>query len=94
MDCQISCITLSGSPPRHEYITHVGNMDASPPWKWTREQVIQSIDNGSNTFYVLDPKTRQRSDVRVVRVLGGPAYIRTSADNDTKDNLLSLANCL
>ena len=75
----------------HEHITHLGNPAAN--WKWTREAVIASIDAGTNTFFVSDPKTGQRSEVGVVRVAGGAPYLRTHADGDWNDNLLSLNQC-
>ncbi len=59
----------------------------------TREQVIASIDAGTNTFYVLDPRTKKRSDVGVVRPVGRAAYVRTHADGDWNNNLLSLDQC-
>jgi len=49
----------------HEHITHIGNPLAG--WKWPRERVIKSIDDKSNTFYVLDPYNGKRSNVGVVR---------------------------
>ena len=33
-------------------------------WKWTREDVIRSIDAGTNTFFVLDPYNGKRSECR------------------------------
>ncbi|HKN29726.1 MAG TPA: DUF3892 domain-containing protein [Roseiarcus sp.] len=61
--------------------------------KWPREKVITSIDERSNTFYVVDPYNGKRSEVGVVRPLGRPAYLRTYADGDWNDNLLSLDRC-
>ena len=69
------------------------------PWKsargmeGTREDVIRSIDAGTNTFFVLDPYTGKRSDVGVVRPSGRAPYVRTHADGDWNDNLLSLNQC-
>jgi len=90
-DVQITCITKSHPQSAHEHITHVGNPSAN--WKWTREQVITSIDAGTNTFFVLDPYTRKRSDVGVVRPAGRSNYIQTHADGDWNNNLLSLPQC-
>lgn len=91
-DVQITCITKPHPQSPHEHITHLGNPVGN--WKWTREQVIASIEAKTNTFYVLDPYTRKRSDVGVVRPLGGIApYVRTYADGDWNNNLLSLNQC-
>ena len=89
-DVQITCITKSQSNGGHEHITHAGN---PPTWIWTVEQIIASIDNKSNTFYVRDPKTGKRADVGVVRPNGMRPYIRTHADGVWNDNLLSLSTC-
>jgi hypothetical protein len=89
-DCQITCITKPNPQSSHEHITHVGN---PPTWIWLREEVIKSIDAKTNTFFVVDPRNGKRSNVGVVRPSGRPAYIRTHADGDWNDNLLSLNQC-
>jgi len=90
-DCQITCITKPDPQSSHEHITHVGNPGAG--WKWTREAVIQSIDAKTNTFYVIDPISRKRADVGVVRPAGRAAYLRTYTDGVWNDNLLALNQC-
>ena len=90
-DIRVTCINKPDRNSPHEHITHLGNPGAG--WKWTREQVIASIDAGTNTFYVIDPYTNKRSDVGVVRPAGRAAYVRTHADGDWNDNLLSLNQC-
>lgn len=90
-DVQVTCINKSTPNGGHEHITHLGNPSAK--WKWTREAVIESIDAKTNTFYVLDPKNGKRADVGVVRPEGRAAYVRTYADGDWNDNLLSLSTC-
>ena len=52
-DVQVTCITKPHPLSPHEHITHLGNSRAG--WKWTREQVIASIDAKTNTFFVIDP---------------------------------------
>lgn len=90
-DCQVTCIVKPHPQSTHEHITHVGNPGAG--WVWPREQVIASIDNRSNTFYVLDPMTGRRSEVGVVRPTGRSPYLRTHADGYWNDNLLALNQC-
>ena len=90
-DVQVTCITKPDRESPHEHITHLGNPALS--WRWTREEVIASIDAGSNTFFVTDPKTGKRSTVAVVRVAGRAPYLRTHADGDWNNNLLSLNQC-
>jgi hypothetical protein len=92
-DVPVGCITKSDPQGQHEHITHLGNPNAKPPWKWTREKVIESIDAKTNTFFVVDPKTGKRSDVGIVRPKGKDPYLRTHADGDWNDNLLALPKC-
>jgi hypothetical protein len=89
-DVQVTCITKPYPQSPHEHITHVGGAQ----WRWTREQVIASIDAKTNTFYVLDPRTGKRADVGVVRPRDGRApFVQTYADGDWNNNLLSLDQC-
>jgi hypothetical protein len=90
-DCQVTCIVKPHPQSAHEHITHIGNCEAG--WKWPRNQVIESIEAKTNTFYVVDPRTGQRAYVGVVRPTFGQPYLRTYADGDWNDNLLSLQQC-
>lgn len=85
-DVRVTCIILSGSERRLEHITHLGGNG----WCWTREQVIQSIETGTNTFYVMDSSGR-RANLIVVNTQ--PKYVRTTPDGTVTDNLLSLPPC-
>lgn len=88
---RITCITKSAPNGRHEHITHVGN--PAVPWNWPVEQVIESIDSGTNTFYVQDDRTGSQAAVGVVREAGQRPYLRTYANGYWNDNLLSLDAC-
>jgi hypothetical protein len=92
-DCRVTCITKPDPLNRHEHITHLGNVSTNPPWKWTREQVIASIEARTNTFYVIDRTTGRRADIGVVREAGRDPFLRTHADGYWNDNLLSLPQC-
>ncbi|MBI3299947.1 MAG: DUF3892 domain-containing protein [Elusimicrobia bacterium] len=89
-DCRITCIVKPNPSSPHEHISHVGN---PPTWTWAREQVIESIESRTNTFYVLDPGTGLRSNVGVVRAEGRAPFLRTYADGVWNNNLLSLDQC-
>jgi Protein of unknown function (DUF3892) len=90
-DCRVTCIVKPNVNSTHEHITHLGN---PPTWVWTSEQVMQSIIQKTNTFYVLDPSTNKRSEIGVVQEQGKRAYLRTYADGYYNNNLLSLDQCL
>jgi len=86
-DCRITHIRKE-QPSSHEHITHAG----SPPnWFWTREEIIKSIEDKINTFYVYDSDSNQRSEVGVVYPSDNRSpFLRTHADGYWNDNLLSL----
>lgn len=90
-DVQITCIVKPHPQSLHEHITHVGNPAAQ--WIWPREKVIESIDSNTNTFYVLDPASGRKAYVGVVREAGKQPYLRTHADGQWNNNLLSLNQC-
>lgn len=85
-DAQVTCINKQPRNDTHEGITHLGGAG----WKWTRQEVINSINNGTNTFYTM--VGGKRADVGVVN---GPTgqYVRTHADGYYNDNLLALPEC-
>ena len=86
-DVQVRCITKKDRNSSHEHITHLGGEN----WKWTRSEVIVSIENKTNTFYTY--VNSKRADVRVVNGANGK-YVRTYADGDWNDNLLALVECV
>ncbi|WP_081673741.1 DUF3892 domain-containing protein [Pseudomonas cremoricolorata] len=90
-DILVTCITKPNVNSTHEHITHLGNPAAG--WKWTREQVIRSIDEKSNNFFVQDPISAKKAYIGVVRENGKAAYLRTHADGSWNNNLLSLNQC-
>ena len=87
---QVTCIIKPDPQSPHEHITHLGN---PPKWVWTREQVIASIEAKTNTFFAIDQYNRKRSEIGVVRLAGKAPYLRTHADGNWNNNLLSLNQC-
>lgn len=85
-DVQVTCINKQPRNNPHEGITHLG----ASGWKWTRQQVIDSINNKTNTFYTR--VNGRRADVGVVHGPNGD-YVRTYADQEWNDNLLALPEC-
>ena len=85
-DTRITCINKINRDSSHEGITHLGGSN----WKWTRSDVIASIENGTHTFYTM--VNNKRADVRVVNGPNGK-YLRTYADGYYNDNLLALPEC-
>ena len=86
-DVQVRCINKQPRNDPHEGITHLGG----DQWKWTRQQVVTSIEAKTNTFFTY--VGGKRADVGVVNGQNGK-YVRTYADGKWNDNLLALPECL
>ena len=71
-DCLVTCVSKPDRFSQHSRIGRVGNPSAS--WIWTIDQVIESIEGKTNTFYTLDPTRNKRADIGVVRE---PGSVRT-----------------
>ena len=85
-DVWVTCINKQPRNNAYEGITHLGGQS----WRWTRQQVVESINAKTNTFYTL--VNGNRGDIGVVNGPNGP-YVRTYADGQWNDNLLSLPEC-
>ena len=85
-DVQVTCINKQDRNSAHEGITHLGGAT----WKWTRQQVIDSILARTNTFFTFDGW--RRAEVQVINSPHG-RYLRTVADGRETDNLLALPEC-
>src|SRR4051812_31562230 len=73
-DVQVTCINKLPRDNTHEGITHLGGHG----WRWTRPEVIASIENKTNTFYTM--VGGHRADVGVVKPTGRLPYVRTHRD--------------
>jgi cytochrome oxidase Cu insertion factor (SCO1/SenC/PrrC family) len=85
-DVRVLCVSKQPRTDTHTGITHLGGQG----WKWTTNQVVQSIENKTNSFYTYVNQTRAN-----IGVVNGPngKYVRTYADGKWTDNLLSLPEC-
>jgi hypothetical protein len=84
-DAQVTCIN---ELPRND--TYEGTHLGSSGWKWTRAQVIKSIEDMTNTFYTTVDGTRP--DIGVVVGSNGK-YVRTRRDQKWTVNPLALDEC-
>lgn len=90
---QVLCVNKGDRTNPHERITHIGGKNADGTrWRLTQQEAIQGIENGKWTFYV------QRSgsntvDVIVATSRYGHKYLKTTADGEQPNNLLSLPEC-
>lgn len=89
--CQIKCINKSDRTNPHERITHVGGYETKP-WKITQEEAIAYIETREWRFWVKPPNADSVwVEVAVSRF--GNKYLKTSADGEHPNNLLSLPEC-
>jgi len=84
---EITCINKDDRQNPYERITHVGGKG----WKLTQQEAIRAIESRQLSFYV---SSGGRSvDVIVAISQHGNKYLKTKADGDEPNNLLSLPEC-
>jgi hypothetical protein len=88
---RIGCINKNPRNDPYNRITDVGSF-GPPQWKLTVGEVIRRIEEGQAAFYVERPQGDQ-VDVVVAVSRHGNKYIKTTADGDEPNNLLSLPEC-
>jgi hypothetical protein len=92
MSVRITCINKNDRNNPYERITHIGGVNADgSKWKMTQQDAIKAINEGKFTFHV----SVNDKDVKVIvaRSRFNNDYLKTEADGDEPNNLLSLPEC-
>lgn len=92
---EVTCINKSDRQNPHERITHIGGSkgakDSGGRWKLDQQQAINGIEDGTWSFFVSQGGHRVNVVVAVSR--SGNKYLKTEADGEQPNNLLSLPEC-
>lgn len=92
MSNQIRCISKSDRDNPYERIQAIGGMNSDGKnWKLTQKEAIDSIKSGKYAFHV--QVNGKAVNVIVAKSRYGNEYIKTEADGDEPNNLLSLMEC-
>jgi hypothetical protein len=83
---QVTCINKTNRTSPHERISHIGGAG----FKFTENDAIAYIEGRVHTFYVT---AGGRTVAVIVATRLGRKYLKTQADGETPDNLLSLPEC-
>jgi hypothetical protein len=89
---EVKCINKSNRSDPHERIINIGGVNpGGSRWKLSQADAIARIEGGQWSFYV----TRGGRTVRVIVAVSrfGNKYLKTEADGEQPDNLLSLPEC-
>jgi hypothetical protein len=89
---EIHCVNKSNRTSHYERILSIGGINPDGKhWKMSEADAIGGIKNGSYTFYV----NRGGSSVDVIIAMSqyGHEYLKTVADGEQPNNLLSLPEC-
>jgi hypothetical protein len=89
---RIDCINKTDRSSAHERIRNIGGINPDRTrWRMSEAQAIQSIRDGTYSFYVERPQGHRVAVVIATRL--GREYLKTVADGEQPDNLLALPEC-
>jgi hypothetical protein len=90
MSREIKCIIKTNRPGIHEGIHSVGGDILGVRWRKTEVDVIAEIERRTEVYYV---NKGGKPVLVVVAQRLGKKYLKTEADGELQNNLLSLPEC-
>lgn len=95
MSIEVKCINKSNRQDAHERILNIGGVENAQRWKMTQQQGITATEaakaKGQVAFFV--NRGGHIANVIVAVSRYGNKYLKTEADGEQPDNLLSLPEC-
>lgn len=89
---RVMCINKSDRFNSHERILYIGGVnDDGSRWRISQQNAIDYIEQDKFAFYVI--VNGSRVNVIVAKSVNGNNYIKTTADGEHPNNLLSLPEC-
>jgi hypothetical protein len=89
---EIHCINKTDRYDPHERIEFIGGVNGDGTrWKLSQPDAVAGIEQGKWDFYVT--KNGRTVEVVVAASRYGNKYLKTEADGDQPNNLLSLPEC-
>jgi hypothetical protein len=90
---RVECVNKTDRFNPHERIRSIGGANPDRTrWKLSEDEAIAGIERGEWAFYVERP-VGDRVDVVIATSAYGHKYLKTTADGDQPNNLLSLPEC-
>lgn len=90
---RVRCIRKNDRTSAYERIRAIGGLNPDGNrWELKSDEAIQGIESGKYAFYVERP-AGDRVKVIVAKTAAGRKYLKTEADGDLPNNLLSLPEC-
>ena len=89
---EVKCINKSDRYNPHERILSIGGVNSDGVrWKLSQQDAISGIEEGKWSFFVT--QNGRSVEVIIARSAYGYKYLKTEADGEHPNNLLSLPEC-